>query len=338
VKIQHNISLKPYNSFGVEAFADVFIEANSVGQLKEILGNTALNHLPRLIVGGGSNMLFCNDFHGLVIKTDFQGIEVLEKGEEIFVKVGAGVVWNHLVGYCVQNGLGGIENLTLIPGSAGAAPIQNIGAYGVEVKDVFHELTAFEFATGEIRVFSKVDCKFGYRQSYFKEEGKGKFLITNITLKLTKNSELNTSYGAINNELDARGISNPTIADISKVVGDIRQSKLPDPTTIGNAGSFFKNPVLGNDIVNPVKAKFPDLVIFPMGPNHTKVAAGWLIENCGWKGKIIGNTGTWKNQALVLVNNGGATGQEVFDLSEKIIQSVKDKFGIPLEREVNIIR
>ena len=338
MKIQHNISLKPYNSFGVEAFADVFIEANSVAQLKEILGNEELNSLPRLIVGGGSNMLFCADFKGLVIKTDFQGIHVTEKGDDIFVKVGAGVVWNDLVGFCVGKGFGGIENLTLIPGSAGAAPIQNIGAYGVEVKDVFHELTAFEFETGEIKIFNKLDCKFGYRQSFFKEEGKGKFLITDITLKLTKNPSLNTSYGAINNELEARGITNPTIADISKVVGDIRQSKLPDPTTIGNAGSFFKNPVLDNGIVNPVKAKFPDLVTYPMGPDHTKIAAGWLIENCGWKGKIVGNTGTWKNQALVLVNNGGATGQEVFDLSEKIIQSVKDKFGIPLEREVNIIR
>ena len=338
MKILNNVSLKPYNSFGVEAFADVFAEVNSTEQLQEIISTEELNSLPRLIIGGGSNMLFCNNFKGLVIKTNFQGIEHCVEGDEVYVKAGAGVVWNDLVSHCVAKRFAGIENLTLIPGSVGAAPIQNIGAYGVELKDVFHSLTAFELSSGSIKTFDLEACKFGYRQSFFKEEGKGKYLITDVTLKLSLTPKLNTSYGAINDELEKRGISNPTIADLSTVVGEIRQSKLPDPSIIGNAGSFFKNPIIPKAQFDALKNEFPNMVGYPMGPDHTKAAAGWLLENCGWKGKVIGNTGTWKNQALVLVNHGGATGEEVFQLSEEIIKSVNEKFGISLEREVNIIR
>ena len=337
MKILKNHSLKSLNSFGVEAFADAYAEVSTHAEFLELRQTPDFQTLPRLILGGGSNMLFCNDFKGLVIKTRFDGIASCKENDHVFVTAGAGVVWNELVLDCVNKGYGGIENLTLIPGSVGASPIQNIGAYGVELKDIFHSLEVIDLQTGELKTFNKDECKFGYRQSYFKEEGKGKFLICQVTFKLSLNPQLNTSYGAIEAELENRGIKSPTIKDLSDVVGHIRQSKLPDPSTIGNAGSFFKNPIIPLAKFEIVKSKFPDIVAYPMGDHEMKVAAGWMIEQCGWKGKIIGNTGTWKNQALVLVNNGGATGQEVFDLSEQIIQSVKDKFDIQLEREVNII-
>jgi UDP-N-acetylmuramate dehydrogenase len=282
-------------------------------------------------------MLFTADFSGLIVHVKIQGIRYEVKGDDVFVTAGGGVIWNDLVNFCVENGFAGIENLSLIPGSVGAAPVQNIGAYGVELQDIFHSCRAFEIASGKIRVFDKEDCGFSYRDSVFKSALKGLYIITEVSFKLSKIFKPELTYGAISDELQKRGISNPVIKDLSNVVSHIRVSKLPDPATIGNAGSFFKNPVIPEAQFLKLKSDFPELVHFPATKGHIKISAGWLIEHCGWKGKVVGNTGTWKNQALVLVNHGNATGKEIFKFSESIIESVNAKFGILLEREVNII-
>jgi UDP-N-acetylmuramate dehydrogenase len=335
--IQENISLKPFNTFGVAVSTSFFAEIFSESDLNELLGESIVKTQPLLVLGGGSNLLFTRDFKGLVIKMSIPGISFDVQDNDIMVTAGAGVVWNDLVNYCVNNGFAGIENLSLIPGTVGASPIQNIGAYGVELKDVFHSCAAREIATATERVFKFEDCRFGYRDSIFKNELKGQYIITSVSFKLSKQAKINTQYGAIQTELQSRKIDHPTIADISRVVADIRVSKLPDPSTIGNAGSFFKNPVIEQASFESVFAKFPDLVHYPAPGGKVKLAAGWLIEQCGFKGKIAGHTGTWKNQALVLVNHGSATGQEVYSFSEEIINTVYSKFGIALEREVNIL-
>ena len=335
--LQENISLKPYNTFGVEAKAKYFVEAKSENDLLEIFETETARTEKLLVLGGGSNMLFTENFNGLVLKVGIAGINYTTQGDEILLTAGAGVIWNDLVNYCVANGFAGIENLSLIPGTVGASPIQNIGAYGVELKDIFTSCTAFEIATGKVKKFSYEDCKFGYRDSVFKNELRGKYIITSVTFHLSKTANLKTHYGAITTELVARGIDKPTIADISKVVSAIRVSKLPDPKTIGNAGSFFKNPVISQSDFDTLYAKFPDVVNFPVGNNEVKLAAGWLIEQCGFKGMVVGQTGTWKNQALVLVNHGNASGHEVYNFSEQIIQTVRAKFNVNLEREVNIL-
>jgi len=293
--------------------------------------------MERLVLGGGSNMLFVNDFDGLVIRMNIRRIEHRINHNEVFVEAGAGEVWNDLVNFCVAREYAGIENLSLIPGSVGASPIQNIGAYGVELKDVFYSCQAFEIATGTFKKFTNEDCRFGYRDSIFKNELKEKYIITSVKFKLSLIPNLNLKYGAIEQELTNRGITNPTIKDISQVVSHIRVSKLPDPSTIGNAGSFFKNPVITADQFEQLRSKFPEVVNYPAGNDLVKLAAGWLIEQCGWKGKVVGHTGTWKNQALVLVNHGEATGEEVYSFSSQIIDSVYRKFGVLLDREVNII-
>ncbi|SMC77967.1 UDP-N-acetylmuramate dehydrogenase [Pedobacter africanus] len=337
--LQQNISLKPYNTFGVDVKSSLFAEVFSIEALKGLLGMDVVRQNRLLVLGGGSNLLFTKDFDGLVIKISIPGISATTDtdGERVLVTAGAGVVWNDLVNYCVVNGYAGIENLSLIPGTVGASPIQNIGAYGVELKDVFHSCTAYEIATAEERTFKFEDCKFGYRDSTFKNELKGRYIITAVSFKLNRQAQLNTSYGAIQAELQNRHILQPTIADISKVVAHIRVSKLPDPSTIGNAGSFFKNPVISQAQFKEVLTKFPDIVHYPAADQKVKLAAGWLIEQCGFKGKVVGETGTWKNQALVLVNHGAATGQEVYDFSEEIIRTVYARFGVELEREVNIL-
>lgn len=337
LQVLENFSLKNLNTFGVEASARWFTEINKEEELKELFSDARWKEVNKLILGGGSNMLLTKDFDGLVIKMNIKGIEYEVKGTAVFVTAGGGEVWNDLVNYCVDRGFAGVENLSLIPGSVGASPIQNIGAYGVELKDVFYSCRAFEIATGLIRDFSKSDCRFGYRDSIFKNELKGKVIITQVTYQLSTIPELNTSYGAIQQELIKRGIENPTIKDISEIVSEIRVSKLPDPSTIGNAGSFFKNPIIMVDKFRQLQYSFPDIVHFPSGDGFEKIAAGWLIEKCGWKGKKIGSTGTWKNQALVLVNHGNATGTELYELSSQIITDVKNRFDIELEREVNII-
>ncbi|MDQ7948669.1 MAG: UDP-N-acetylmuramate dehydrogenase [Pedobacter sp.] len=334
--LQENISLRPYNTFGIDVKARYFAEAKNVEDLVAIFKDPLSKSGPLLVLGGGSNMLFTQDFNGLVVKISILGIRAVENQDEIKVSAGGGVVWNDLVNYCVEHGFAGIENLSLIPGTVGASPIQNIGAYGVELKDVFDECTAFEIETGKLSKFDYAACRFGYRDSIFKNELKNKYIITEVRLKLNKKAKLQTKYGAISAELERRHIVQPTIADISAVVSDIRVSKLPDPKTIGNAGSFFKNPVISKAQFEQVYQKFPEMVHYPAPDNQIKVAAGWLIEQCGFKGKTVGETGTWKNQALVLVNHGHASGQEVYSFSEHIIQTVQNRFGILLEREVNI--
>lgn len=336
MQIHSNYSLRTLNTFGVEAIAARFTEINSEADLSALFAESEWKDLPRLILGGGSNMLFINDYPGMVIHVKIPGIRFERSGDDIYVTAGAGVVWNDLVNYCVDHEFAGIENLSLIPGSVGASPVQNIGAYGVELQDVFHSCRAFEIATGNIRVFSKDDCRFSYRDSVFKSELKGQYIITEVSFKLSVNFNPKLSYGAITEELQKRGITEPSIREVSSVVSHIRVSKLPDPSTIGNAGSFFKNPIIPLSQFEKLKDQFPDMVNFPAGQGFVKIAAGWLIESCGWKGKVVGNTGTWKNQALVLVNHGGSTGSEIYEFSEQVIESANLKFGITLEREVNI--
>jgi UDP-N-acetylmuramate dehydrogenase len=336
--IQENVSLKPYNTFGIEAKARYFVEINHEQDLVELFADKRWHTAERLVIGGGSNMLLVNNFDGLAIRLNIHGISHRIEGAAVYVESGAGEVWNELVNFCVDNGFAGMENLTLIPGSVGASPIQNIGAYGVELKDVFESCRAFEIATGQFKTFSKDDCHFGYRESVFKSALKGQYIIVSVTFRLSTQPQLNLSYGAIEQELGKRGITNPTIKDVSQVVAAIRVSKLPDPSTIGNSGSFFKNPVIPQAQFESIYKVFPDVAHYPAGQGYVKLAAGWLIEQCGWKGRTIGHTGTWKNQALVLVNHGGATGQEVYTLSSQIIDSVYTKFGVMLEREVNIIQ
>ena len=336
-QIFENVSLKHLNTFGVEAKARWFTEINSEQDLIDLFKDEQWKAAERLVIGGGSNILFTKDFEGLVIRMNIKGISQEIEGENIFITAGGGEVWNDLVNYCVDRGFAGMENLSLIPGSVGASPIQNIGAYGVELKDIFLKCEVFNISTREFSTFYNADCQFGYRESIFKSELKGKVIITSVTYKLSAKPNLNTTYGAISSELQNRGIDNPTIKDISQVVSDIRVSKLPDPSTIGNAGSFFKNTVVSKDTFEKIQSSFPDTVHYCLPNSTVKLAAGWLIEQCGWKGKKIGETGTWKNQALVLVNHGNATGTEVYGLSSAIINDVKNKFGVVLEREVNMV-
>jgi len=335
MKILQNISLKPYNTFGIEVNAKRFVKIESTNQLNGILQN---NNLPLLILGGGSNILLTKDFEGLVIKNNIKGIEIVKETEnEVILKVGAGEVWHKFVLYCINNGYAGIENLSLIPGCVGASPMQNIGAYGVEVKDVILEVEASHVKNQNITIFKNKDCEFGYRSSIFKTTEKGNYIITSVTFKLNKKAIINTFYGAINNELKRLNIEKPTIKEVSNAVIKIRTEKLPNPAEIGNSGSFFKNPVVNVTVKNKIQKEYPNLPNYPQKNETFKLAAGWLIEQCGWKGKTINNYGVYKNQALVLVNYGGATGKEILELSEDIIQSVKLKFDIELEREVNIL-
>lgn len=336
LQIRENVSLINFNTFGVEAKARFFVEINHEDELTELFLDSNWLQTPRLVLGGGSNMLFTKDFEGLVIRINIRGIEHRINHEEVHVEAGAGESWKELVDYCVIHGFAGMENLSLIPGSVGASPVQNIGAYGVELKDVFESCQAFEIVTQHKKTFIKEACGFGYRESIFKSELKNQFIITSVKFKLSLQPKLNTTYGAIEAELKNREIENPTISDVSKVVSAIRVSKLPDPSTIGNAGSFFQNPIVTKAEFEHLKEKFPDVVNYPAGNDQVKLAAGWLIEQCGWKGKIVGETGTWKNQALVLVNHGNASGAEIYALSSQIIDSVYNKFGVTLQREVNI--
>lgn len=335
--IQENISLGNYNTFGIEVSSRWFVEITSEQSLADLLKSGLCKDKSLLVLGGGSNLLFTKDFEGLVLRINIQGIESEISGESVMVKAGAGVSWKYLVNYCVDHGFAGMENLSLIPGTAGASPVQNIGAYGVELKDVFESCTALNIETGERRIFNYEDCGFGYRESVFKSALKNQYIITEVTYHLSTVPNLNVNYGAIQEELLRRHIEHPSIADVAQVVSEIRVSKLPDPSTIGNAGSFFKNPVIPTSAFAPIKSQYPEIVSFPVGVEYIKLAAGWLIEQCGFKGKIVGNTGTWKNQALVLVNHGDATGKEVYEFSEQIIETVNEKFGVILEREVNIL-
>ena len=336
--IKENFNLKNYNTFGINANCKYFIEANSLDDFLKAIDFCKKENLSPFVLGGGSNLLLTKDIETLVIHNNIQSYKTIQENEdEIILEVGGGVVWHDFVMQCIKNDWGGVENLSLIPGRVGASPMQNIGAYGVEIKDTFQYLKAIEIASGEIKTFFTDECKFGYRESVFKNIYKNQFIITHVAFKLTKrNHFLNTSYGAIEDELK-RNNWNKNIQNISKAVINIRQSKLPDPKEIGNSGSFFKNPVVETTLFKKLKHEYPDLAAYPLDENNVKIAAGWLIEKAGWKGKRIKDFGVHKKQALVLVNYGEASGREIYDLSAEIIEDVKNKFGIKLEREVNII-
>ena len=334
--IQKHVNLKPYNTFGIEVFAAGFARFSSTFELKKILEENTFSQL--LILGGGSNLLLTKDFDGLVLKNEIQGFKILEETvENVIIEAGAGENWHEFVLNCIEKGYAGVENLSLIPGSVGASPMQNIGAYGVEIKDIFHHLKAYHIATGEMHTFDKEACQFGYRESVFKTSFKGQYVICSVAFELSKSPEINTSYGAIETELKENNIIEPTICDVSNAVISIRQSKLPDPKVIGNAGSFFKNPVVDESIVQEIQKNYPDVPNYPASNGRRKLAAGWLIEQAGWKGKTFDTFGVHKLQALVLVNYGGSTGNQIYSLSSEIIKSIEEKFGVTLEREVNIL-
>ena len=338
MNIIENYPLLKLNTFGVDVKAKYFTSINTINELIELTKTNLFKDLELLILGGGSNILFTKDFDGLVILNNVKGKEIIDQNQQsIFLKIGAGENWHELVMYCVDNGWGGIENLSLIPGNTGTAPMQNIGAYGVEIKETFIELEALEISSGKIVKFNNSDCEFGYRESVFKNKMKNQYIILNITLELKKNPVLNINYGDVKAILESQNIKNPGIKEVSNAIISIRQSKLPDPKKIGNSGSFFKNPIASLNQLELIKKKYPNVVNYEINENEFKIAAGWLIERAGWKGKKFNNYGVHEKQALVLVNYGLANGMEIFELSEKIILDIKDKFGITLEREVNII-
>ncbi|OWK74486.1 UDP-N-acetylenolpyruvoylglucosamine reductase [Flavobacteriaceae bacterium JJC] len=339
MNLQENYSLKNHNTFGVEVSAKYFAQAGNFDELKNALEFAKARDLKTLFLGGGSNVLFTENFDGLVIQLNLKGIsEKILNENEVLVTAKAGENWHEFVQYCLRKNYGGLENLSLIPGNVGTSPMQNIGAYGTEIKDTFVNCTVLSLETLQTEVFDAEKCDFGYRDSIFKKEGKGKYVILEVSFKLTTNNHvIKTEYGAIKTELEKMGIENPGIQDVSEAVIHIRQSKLPDPKVTGNAGSFFKNPTIPLEQFEKLKMKFPDIPGYPNG-NAVKVPAGWLIEQCGWKGKQIGNVASHELQALVIVNKTGlASGKEIYDFSSLIIGSVKERFGIELEREVNII-
>ncbi len=338
MNLQKNVPLKPYNTFGIEATAAIFSAVSTVEELREVLDFSKQKNFPYLIIGGGSNLLFTKNYAGIIIKNELKGISLVNEDDDFFyVKAAAGEEWHYLVLYCIENNYAGIENLSLIPGSVGAAPLQNIGAYGVELKDVFFELEALNIFTNNIEIFKLNDCVFGYRESIFKKELKGKYIVLNVTLKLNKKPTFNIKYGAIEQELERMNFNELSIKNISQAVVNIRTSKLPNPKEIGNAGSFFKNPVVDEDGYKKLISQYPSIPVYPNVDKHYKLAAGWLIEQCGWKGFRKNDAGCHTKQALVLVNYGNATGKEIYDLSTEIKQNIFEKFAVELEREVNII-
>ena len=335
MNIQQNISLKTYNTFGIDVNAKQFVDITSLDELKELL----TTEKDFFILSGGSNILFTKDIDILVIHLNLRGKEILHSTEnDVYIKVQAGENWHEFVLWCIEHNYGGVENLSLIPGNVGTTPIQNIGAYGVEVKDTIYEVEGFEINSNTTKLFTNKECGFGYRNFIFKNEQKGNYIITSVTFKLTKGvHKLNSSYGAIQSELEKNNSKNPSIKNISNAVIAIRQSKLPDPKEIGNSGSFFKNPVISTTEFKKLQQKNSDMPHYIISNNEVKIPAGWLVEQCGFKGKRFGDAGVHKNQALVLVNYGNATGKEILELSKKIQKSVLEKFTILLEAEVNII-
>jgi UDP-N-acetylmuramate dehydrogenase len=337
-EIKEDFSLHSYNTFHIDSIARYFTEVNSIENLKDLITSGKLNEIPLLVLGGGSNLLFTGNFKGIVVHIINKGIEIIGRtGDSVVVKAAAGENWHEFVTYCVNQGFGGLENLSLIPGNIGSCPIQNIGAYGVEVKDCILSIEAIDLHSGELLAFSKEECRFGYRDSIFKRDLKGKFTICSVTFELKLNPVVHVEYGAIKQELSAKGIENPTTADVSKAVCAIRQSKLPDPKFLGNAGSFFKNPTIDQKFAEKLLETFPKMVSFQTGNNTVKLAAGWLIEQCGWKGFRDGDAGVHENQSLVLVNYGNATGSNILTLAHRIQNSVYERFGVKLEMEVNVI-
>jgi UDP-N-acetylmuramate dehydrogenase len=337
MKIIKNYDLTKLNTFGIPVQAKFFVSLENELDLKELFATPEFKNNEKLFLGGGSNILFTKDFDGIVVLNKLNGIEILEEdSESVLIKSMGGEIWHNLVLFTVDKGYWGIENLSLVPGTVGAAPMQNIGAYGVEIKDVLEKVEAYEIEGGEKRVFSNQECEFGYRESVFKNKLKGKYFISAIFIKLNKKENKNIQYRVLQEYLDKNKIEIRNVKDISNAVMEIRKSKLPDPKVLGNAGSFFKNVFVGKEKLEELKQLYPDVPSFEE-EGVVKIPAGWLIEQCGWKGKKIGNVGVHEKQALVLVNYGGATGEEVKNLSDQIISSVFSKFGINLTREVNLI-
>ncbi len=336
--IQKDISLKPYNTFGIDASAKLFTTITHQNDIFSLIDTTEYKENSHLILGGGSNLLLTQNVNGLVIKNNLKGIKVIKETDtHAFVTCAAGEAWHEFVIWSINNNYGGLENLSLIPGCTGASPMQNIGAYGVEIKDTFFELEAIDLETARTHTFSKSDCEFGYRESVFKRRFKNKFIITSVTFQLSKQLIFNIEYGAIKQELDAMKVSELSLKAISQAVINIRSSKLPNPIEIGNAGSFFKNPEVNETTYTRLKQEFPNLVAYHLDNSNYKLAAGWLIEQSGLKGYQVGDAGVHKLQALVLVNYGNATGKQIYDLSTHVLQIVKAKFAVELEREVNVL-
>jgi UDP-N-acetylmuramate dehydrogenase len=338
IVIKENTSLKPFNTFGIDAKSKYFCSLESIDQLNELIQSDLFKNERRMFLGGGSNVLFRKDFDGLIIHNGIKGIEKHNEADEtILLRVASGVNWHQFVLHCVQNNWGGVENLSLIPGTVGAAPIQNIGAYGIEVSEIIEKVETIELVNGIMKSFTKDECGFGYRESVFKSDFKEKYFISSVTLRLSKkNHRINTSYGALKDTLQHMNIIQPTIQSVSEAVIKIRQEKLPDFNVIGNAGSFFKNAEITEQHFQQLKTRFPEIPHYPTANQLVKVPAGWLIEQCGWKGKKINHVGVHAKQALVLVNFGEAKGDEIFQLAMKIIESVQEKFSITLTSEVNI--
>lgn len=338
MQLKYNASLKKLNTFGIDAKCTVLAGFSSVKDLREIFNNAEINTLPRLVLGGGSNILLTGDFDGLVLKNNITGIEQIGENETHYkIKVGAGENWHRFVLTTLENNWAGLENLSLIPGNVGASPMQNIGAYGVEIKDRFDHLEAYKISTGEVEIFDREACAFGYRESVFKRGLKDKYIILSVCFNLLKTPDFQIKYGSIQEELDKMGVKDLNIRAVSDAVIAIRRSKLPDPAELGNSGSFFKNPVISAEQWEKIASAHPEIPNYPAPGGDVKLAAGWLIEKAGWKGKRVGNCGMHARQALVLVNYGGATGQEIYDLSTAVKTSVFEQFGVELEREVNII-
>jgi len=337
MQIQNNFSLKKYNTFGIEAKAKEFVAVHTVDELKSILVENKTK--TKFILGGGSNMLLTQDIEALVIHVDLKGKKIIsEDADFVSVESQAGENWHEFVLWTIDQNLGGLENMSLIPGNVGTTPVQNIGAYGTEIKDTFVSCTAMEIATQEMKTFTKEDCHFGYRESVFKHEVKDQYIITSVVFKLTKrNHKINTSYGDITKELEKQQVITPTLKDVSNAVIAIRQSKLPDPKELGNSGSFFKNPIISKELYEKAHALHPEMPHYVISETQVKVPAGWLIERAGFKGKRFGDAGIHKNQALVLVNYGNATGQEILNVSKDIQATVLKEFGIAIEAEVNVI-
>lgn len=336
--IKENVSLHPFNTFHIESKARYYTAISNLAQFRELIASGILLENTMLLLGGGSNLLFTGNYKGTVVHFLNKGIEIISRSEDtILIKAAAGENWHEFVSYCVNEGFGGIENLSLIPGNVGSSPIQNIGAYGVEVKDSLHSLESIDLVSGELSTFSREECRFGYRDSIFKSELKGKKAIWSVTFELSLKPVVHIEYGAIKDELAAMGIQSPGIADVSRAVCAIRKSKLPDPKLLGNAGSFFKNPTVDHKFADKLLEAFPKMVSYPLGDEHLKLAAGWLIEQCGWKGFREGDAGVHENQALVLVNYGNAKGSDILTLAHRIQNSVYERFGVKLEMEVNVI-
>jgi len=336
--IERNFSLQKFNTFGIEARADLFAVFDSIESLHALLEHKELQNQQRLILGGGSNILLTKNFPGVVLKNEIPGIKIIQEDDlHFYVKAGAGVNWHEFVMHTVAKKMAGLENLALIPGCVGAGPMQNIGAYGVELKDVFHSLEAMHIEEKTIRTFSAQDCEFGYRESIFKRREKDHFVILNVTFKLNRRAILHTSYGSIEEELEKMHIDNIEPHHVAQAVINIRSSKLPNPKELGNAGSFFKNPVVPVQVYDHIAKDFNHAPCFPVNESEVKIPAGWLIEAAGWKGKVIDRCGVHSKQALVIVNHGGASGKEILELSQRIIDDIEEKFRITLEREVNII-